>query len=177
MHAPMPIDSELAQTQQQEVVYSLGTLPPGDFALEKNPAISLKHLRSNSTESSQTGYSEEMQVSRLLKGFGGSVADDKSPSAEAPSLQIEYFEGTPCKVADEGFDINLKLDKRSTTVEILCSRTDGILEVREDRTCHYNIKIGSKEICNCPGFAADELHYTRVSLFPASPIDPEIEVE
>jgi len=166
---------EIKQAQHEEVSFSLGTLPLGGLVEEKNRI--LKNLRDNSTESDSEGKSEEAQVARLLKGFGGSV-DNNSPAGELlPSLQLEYYDGTPCQVAEQDFDVNLKLDKRSTTVELVCGRTDIVLEVREDRTCHYHIKVASKQLCRCHGFAPDNLLYSKVHFYPSTPIDPLIETE
>lgn len=166
---------EAKPTQHEEVAYSLGTIPSGGLLIETNRV--LKNLRENSTESEGNAQSEEAQVARLLKGFSGSAEDNSATGDLPPSLQLEYEDGTPCEVAEQDYDVNLKLDKRSSTVEIICGRSDSILEVREDRTCHYHIKITSRQLCKCPGFAPDDLQYSKVNFYPSNPIDPRIETE
>jgi hypothetical protein len=61
-------------------------------------------------------------------------------SKKPNSLKLEFIDdGTPCDL------INLT---RSSTVEIICGEVDKIIDIHEDKTCHYHIIVHSKLACN-----------------------------
>ena len=59
-------------------------------------------------------------------------------------------------------------DKRATTVEIVCGSVDAVLDIREDRTCHYHIKVSSVRLCKCADFAPNAAQYKRISFYPVA---------
>ena len=66
-------------------------------------------------------------------------------SSGKPSLQLEYSDGTECDIEEL---------KRSTTVELFCSTSgkDEIVNIVEDRTCHYHMQVGIVALCAASQF-------------------------
>lgn len=149
------------------MTFSLGNLPAGGLADAMNYVV--KNMRSNVTNTRIESSEEDAQLRHLMEDF------DSDKNSKLASIQLEYTQGTPCEVVDG--EIGQVFDRRSTTVEITCGRIDSILEIREDRTCHYYIKVSSAALCNYDGFAPNDTKYSRVSFYPNSPIDPDIETE
>ena len=97
---------DMRQSQHADVTFSLGVLPTGGIMNEGNRI--LNNMRENSTDLDPTMISEQMQVTRLLKGFGATTAEHRHSensgaaasgvglSGMQPSIQLEYTGGTPC---------------------------------------------------------------------------------
>lgn len=60
------------------------------------------------------------------------------------ALSFEYTGGTPCDIVDNTY--------RAATVEIQCGAADGIIDIVEDRTCHYLVRAQSSVLCGHPDF-------------------------
>ena len=70
-------------------------------------------------------------------------------------MRIEYVNGTEC---------DLKDTFRATSLELACGPQDGILEVIEDKTCHYRMRVSLKTLCQLPSFVVEEKKYTQLDL-------------
>ena len=111
----------------------------------------------------------------FLKIVSGTSTGENSDSA-APSVMIEYFGGTVCDIPENLVDYDSV--SRSTTVEIFCGKSDQIIEIQEDRTCHYYIKISSTVLCLLPGYVPKEAKYKKIAFYPTStPADTSIETQ
>ena len=73
------------------------------------------------------------------------------------SLAIEFTGGTPCDI------VNLS---RSTTVYIYCGQTHGIIDIVEERTCHYNIKVHSSLVCKYEHLSPSKIEYVQIDIKP-----------
>jgi len=71
------------------------------------------------------------------------------------SLAIEFTGGTPCDI------VNLT---RSTTVYIYCGQSNGIIDIVEEKTCHYNIKVHSNLVCNYEHLSPNKVEYVQLDI-------------
>jgi hypothetical protein len=82
------------------------------------------------------------------------------------SLKLEFEGGTPC---------DLEEVNRSTTVEISCGAKDTIIDIIEDRTCHYYFKVQTPSLCKHPAFQPKKNKMLRMSFSPDPPEGDEDE--
>jgi len=73
------------------------------------------------------------------------------------SLAIEFTGGTPCDV------VNLS---RSTTVYIYCGQSHSIIDIVEEKTCHYSIKVHSNLVCNYENLSQVKVQYVQMDIKP-----------
>jgi hypothetical protein len=71
------------------------------------------------------------------------------------SLAIEFTGGTPCDI------VNLT---RSTTVYIYCGHSNGIIDIVEEKTCHYNIKVHSNLVCSYEHLSPNKVEYVQLDM-------------
>ncbi len=64
------------------------------------------------------------------------------------SLKIEFVNGTVCDIDNKEGEYL----KRATTLELSCGIVDEIIDVQEDKTCHYHVKVSLVSLCNYPDF-------------------------
>jgi hypothetical protein len=89
-----------------------------------------------------------------LLSMAGLPIDLLSSSVAPRLLKLEFEGGTPCDLVH----IN-----RSTTVEIKCGKEDILVDIVEDRTCHYYFRVEMTALCKHPEFAPQEEKLMRVS--------------
>lgn len=80
-------------------------------------------------------------------------AKDDSPKF----LSLEFKNGTACDIES----LN-----RSTTVQIHCGMREVIMDILEDRTCHYTIKVSTPLLCLHAAFAPAKQALERFVLIP-----------
>lgn len=87
-----------------------------------------------------------------VTGFGR----DGSPEV----LTLEFENGTPCDIES----LN-----RSTSVQIQCGARELIVDILEDRTCHYTIKVSTPLLCLHAAFAPAKQEVERFVITPLNP--------
>ena len=85
----------------------------------------------------------------------------KSSNTSPLALSLEFTEGTPCDIVSGLV--------RSSTIEVACGAKDGIVDILEDRTCHYLVRVQSVALCNHKAFVAEEEAFSLVELMPTAP--------
>ena len=58
----------------------------------------------------------------------------------------EYQYGTPCSGDD--VDMDIRGVERSSTVRYFCGPKLELVEIKEDRTCHYIVDISVPDLCD-----------------------------
>ena len=84
-----------------------------------------------------------------------------NPKKLQKSLTLEFDQGTPCDLnlppqhnnrQHNNNHHNLQHTNRSVTVSIFCGRPGGVLDILEDRTCHYIINVHVPVLCEYSEF-------------------------
>eukprot|EP01039_Chlorochromonas_danica_P010604 gene10604-11750_t len=83
-------------------------------------------------------------------------------------LSLPFTNGTPC---------DLDNVNRSTTLDIFCGTQNQILQVIEERTCAYRIKVELKVACQLPGFLPEKEKVTTLAFTLFDQLEGEEEKE
>ena len=78
------------------------------------------------------------------------------------ALSLTFEGGTPCDI--------LSNVTRSSTVEVSCGPRDELIDVLEDSTCHYLVRVNSAALCGHSTFVAAVETFTRVDLRPVGTV-------
>ena len=135
----MTVDKQGRGVEKRQIhqLYSLGHKPFSTLTTSTPTPTPTQSKTTSNNNNNMNSISEET----LLELF---VPASASLSGK-PSLQLEYSDGTECDIEDL---------KRSTTVELFCSTSgkDEIVNIVEDRTCHYHMQVGIAALCSVPKF-------------------------
>ena len=115
-------------------------------------------IDSSSASSSSVSSSASSDISRIDLSqlpLSGLPLYGLGKAAGPRAIVLEFENGTKCDI--ESMD-------RSTSVHISCGARDAIIDVVEDRTCHYNVKVTSPVICLLTDFAPRRQKFIRVEL-------------
>eukprot|EP00596_Hydrurales_sp_CCMP1899_P005544 CAMPEP_0119051236 /NCGR_PEP_ID=MMETSP1177-20130426/72918_1 /TAXON_ID=2985 /ORGANISM="Ochromonas sp, Strain CCMP1899" /LENGTH=413 /DNA_ID=CAMNT_0007030369 /DNA_START=378 /DNA_END=1619 /DNA_ORIENTATION=- len=119
--------------------YSLGTAPTAIY----NDIHALEESTLRAGKGGKRSLTSETDTTLADMGLGlPSAVLLRNGVTEVRSLKLQFEEGTPCDIVEGTM--------RGSTVEIFCGPRDGIIDIIEDRTCHYHIKVHSLLACANP---------------------------
>lgn len=155
------VSAEGAIVQKQVLAnqYTLGSAPIGIY---KNESALIECTSSSGMSSAVLTDSERY----MLNHTGLLSPIFLSRRADPLHLTLTFTNGTPCDLD------NLN---RTTHVDISCGPTSRIVQVIEEQTCEYRIKVDLKLACNLPGFVPQKDHVTKIALELFDKLDDEEE--
>jgi len=102
-------------------------------------------------------YSKEREMVRSF-GLVSPLFRQSSNAHHKPNhLALEFSDGTAC---------DLQQLNRSIVIEMYCGVNNVILQIREDSTCRYRMKVELTALCALPGFAPVKENITSIVLTP-----------
>jgi hypothetical protein len=131
----------------------------GEFSLGTAPFSVLRSLSALEAAVVGTGPERPGETNGKLTRPAGLPSSVLQRKYKPKTLVLSYEGGTPCDIENI---------QRASVVEVTCSPNgaDSIVDIIEDRTCHYLIKVHSALLCELDGFKRPREKATMLSFIP-----------